>query len=326
MPVANARDDGAVDDRGIDLIALAARVAIRTWVGRRIAAWVLKGAAGIGFLFGLWIIAGLGIAGYGGSGGSDAIAYWHAGRAILDGTALYGADAGTTSAYLYSPLFAQVVAPLTFLSPVSFVWLWRALELGALRVATGSWTRAGLAILVFPPVIIELAYANVNLVIAAICALAMRGLVAPWSLPVVVKAAALPLAPMAFLADRRTFLFSGAIALGAVAVSVALAPALWSDYVTFLRSAQEPTWWTNLSRGFPLAARLLVGMGLGVAAIRWPRLAPLAVLIALPIVWLSAVSILVATVAPVARRAAVEQLPGPSAEPATVQAPGPLAP
>ncbi len=281
------------------MIALAARAAVGTWAGRRVVGWVLKGAAGIGFLFGLWILAGLGIAGQGGSGGSDAIAYWHAGRAILDGTSLYGADAGTTSAYLYSPLFAQVVAPLTFLSPISFVWLWRAIELGALRVATGSWTRAGLAILVFPPVIIELAYANVNLLIAAICALAMRGLVAPWSVPVVVKVAALPLAPMAFLADRRTFLLSGAIALAAVVVSVAIAPTMWTDYVAFLRNAQEPTWWTNLSQGIPLAPRLLVGMALGVAAIRWPRLAPLAVLIALPIVWLSALSILVATVAPI---------------------------
>ena len=311
------------------MIALAARVAVRTWVGRRVVSWVLKGAAGIGFLFGLWILAGLGISGQGGSGGSDAIAYWHAGRAFLDGTALYGADAGTTSAYLYSPLFAQVVAPLTFLSPISFVWLWRALELGALRLATGSWTRAGLAILVFPPVIIELAYANVNLMIAAICALAMRGLVAPWSVPLVVKVAALPLAPMAFLADRRTFLLSGAIALVAVAVSVAVAPALWSDYVTFLRNAQEPTWWTNLSQGFPLAPRLLVGIALGVAAIRWPRLAPLAVLIALPIVWLSALSILVATVASVpARTPAAEPAPKAAApaagasDPATTPAPG----
>ena len=281
-------------------------IAMPAWVGGPIAIRVAQGAAVIGFVFGLGILIGLGIDGNGGSSGTDALAYWRAGHAILDGTPLYAGDAGSTSAYLYSPLFAQVVAPLTFLPSVAFVWLWRLLEAACLRVAIGSWTRAGIAILVFPPVIIELAYWNVNLVIAAVCALAMRGLVAPWSLPIVVKAAGLPLAPLALVANPRSAVRSGAVALAIVAVSVVLAPALWSAYLDFLSTAQEPTWWTNLSRGIPLALRFIVAMGLGLLAIRWRRVAPLAVLMGLPIVWLSALSILVATVAPIPRVAARE--------------------
>ncbi len=147
--------------------------------------------------------------------------------------------------------------------------------------------------------IIELAYANVNLPIAAICALVMRASVASWSIPPVVKLAALPLAPLAFFLDRRMFLRGAAVALGAVAASIVVAPAQWSAYLDFLSTAREPEWWTNLSHGIAFAPRLLVAVGLGVAAIRWRRVAPLAVLISLPIVWLSALSILVATVVPI---------------------------
>ena len=274
------------------------QLAMPGWAGGRVATRVAQGAAVVGFVLGLWILVGLGIDRNGGSGGGDALAYWRAGRAIVDGTALYGADAGTTSAFLYSPLFAQAVTPFTLLPQVAFVWLWRLLEVGALRVATGSWTRAGIAILVFPPVIIELAYGNVNLVIAAICALVMRGRVASWSLPMAVKAAAIPLAPLALVSRPRTAVRSAAIVLAITAVSVAVAPALWSAYLDFLATAQEPTWWTNLSRGIPLVARFVAAMGLGLLAVRWRRVAPVAVLIGLPIVWLSALSILVATVVP----------------------------
>lgn len=258
-------------------------------------------ANGLGFggiAFGVWVLLGLGIEGQGGTGGGDALAYWRAGRSILGGTALYGAEPGTTSAYLYSPLFAQLVAPLALLPAAAFVWAWRAIELVGLRVATGSWSRAGIAILVFPPVLIELAYANVNLLIAAVCALAMRGVVTGWPAPILVKVAGLPLLPLAFQSDRRTFVRAGLVALAIGVVSVALAPGPWVEFLRFLAAGREPTWWTNLGQGIPLLPRLLVAMAIGVAAVRWRRLLPVAVLVGLPIIWLSAISILVATVVP----------------------------
>lgn len=277
-------------------------LAAPSWAGGRVAGRVAQGAAVIGFVFGLGILLGLGIDGSGGTGGTDALAYWHAGRAVVDGSPLYGQDAGTTSAYLYTPLFAQVTMPLTLLPQPAFVWFWRLLEVGCLRIAIGSWTRAGIAILVFPPVIIELAYANVNLMIAAVCVLVMRRTVGVWGVPIVVKAAAAPLVLLAFIADRRTFLWSAAITAGVVAASAVIAPDLWSSYLAFLTTAREPSWWTNLAYGFPLAPRLALAAVLGLAAIKWVRLAPIAVFVGLPIVWLTSASILVATVVPLPRQ------------------------
>ena len=46
-------------------------------------------------------------------------------------------------------------------------------------------------------------------------------------------------------------------------------------------------------------ARLAVAAVLGLAAVRWPRLAPAAVILSLPVVWIASLSILVATFAPV---------------------------
>ena len=266
--------------------------------GRRLLA---RGLAGIGFAYGLWAIVALGVAGEGGSTGTDALAYWTAGQAMLGGGSPYGAAPGEAGAYLYAPIFVQVVAPLTLLPAAVFVWGWRLLEVVCLRVAVGSWTGAGVAILVFPPVVIELAFANVNLIVAAVCALVMRGGVAVSGIPVVVKGVGLPLVPLAFLNGRAGFVRSWALLLAIVAVSVALAPSLWREYLELLSRTAQPTWWTNLSGDLPLAVRLAVGLGLGLVAIRFVRLAPIAVFVAQPIVWLSSLSILVAVVAPVAR-------------------------
>jgi hypothetical protein len=264
---------------------------------------LLAGLGAVGFAFGLWILLGLGIHDAGGTAGTDALAYWRAGRAVLDGTELYGLRPGATSAYLYTPLFAQFVAPASILPPVAFVWLWRLLEVACLRLVVGSWSRAGLAILVFPPVLIELAFGNVNLVVAAVCALAMRGAAAATSLPIVVKLTGLPLVPLALVADRKGFLVGLAVAALVVAGSVLAAPHLWAGFLAFLGQVPEPAWWTNLSRGTPLVLRLAIAMALGVVAIRWRRLAPVAVIVGLPIIWVTSLSILVAVAAPLPARA-----------------------
>lgn len=282
----------------------------RRWLGAEAPSFMPRLVAGlgvVGFAFGLWILVGLGIEGAGGTGGSDAVAYWQAGRAVIDGAALYGLKPGATAAYLYSPLFAQLMAPLAILPREAFVWLWRLLEIGCLRLVVGSWTRTGIAILVFPPVLIELAFGNVNLMVAAVCAFVMRGRSALAGIPLVVKLTALPLVPLAFVADRRGFLAGLALAVVATGVSVLVAPTLWGDFIAFLGHVSEPTWWTNLSRGASLAVRLVIALGLGVAAIRWRRLAPIAVIVGLPIIWVTSLSILVAVAAPL--RPAARGLP-----------------
>jgi hypothetical protein len=130
----------------------------------------------------------------------------------------------------------------------------------------------------------------------------MRGASAATSMPLAVKLTGLPLVPLAVIADRKGFLVGLATAALAVAGSVLVAPDLWAGFLAFLGQVPEPSWWTNLSRGTPLALRLAIAMALGVAAIRWRRLAPIAVIVGLPIVWVTSLSILVAVAAPLPAR------------------------
>jgi len=104
-------------------------------------------------------------------------------------------------------------------------------------------------------------------------------------------------------------LAGGVVAGAAIVVSLLTVPQLWSDYVQFLRSSVEPTYWANLLYGVPIVLRLVVAMALGVAATRYRRLAPLAMLVGLPVVWLSSLSILVATVAPMPRATLTGRVP-----------------
>jgi hypothetical protein len=264
--------------------------------GRRLLEY---GLAACGFLLLAVVLLERGILGAGnGAGGGDALAYQAAAQRMLDGAPLYIEHAGTLLAFVYPPLFAQLIAPLGLLSPVAFVWLWRGFGLLGLRVAMGSWTAAGIATLVFPPVIFELEVANLNLVLAGICAMVMRGQAALVLPAFVAKLAALPLLPLAAITDRRGLLAGGLAAGIAVTVSVLTVPQLWGTYVQFLASSPEPSYWTNLFAGVPIVARLLAALLLGVVAIRYRRVAPVAMLVGLPVVWLSALSILVATAAP----------------------------
>jgi hypothetical protein len=264
--------------------------------GRRLLGY---GLAACGFLLLGTVLLGRGILGDGdGAGGGDALAYHAAAQRLLDGAPLYVEREGTVFAFVYPPLFAQVISPLGLLSPVAFVWLWRAIGLLGLRAAMGSWTAAGIATLLYPPVILELEVANLNLVLAGICAMVMRGRAALLLPAFVAKFAALPLLPLGVLKDRRGLLAGGLVAGAAVVLSILTVPQLWSSYIEFLETSREPSYWTNLFYGVPIALRLLAALALGLLAMRYRRVAPIAMLIGLPVVWLSALSILVAVAAP----------------------------
>ncbi len=182
-----------------------------------------------------------------------------------------------------------------------FVWLWRAVELVGLRLATGGWIRAGIAILVFPPVIAELDAGNIHLAMAGVTALAMRRIAAPVAPAVLVKLAAWPLAPLAWLGDRRGLLLGIAVTAAITIASIVLATDAWRDYLEFLASGTLPTGSYNVLVGVPVLPRLVVAGIIGVAATRWIRLAPIAVLLAYPVVWFHALSTLTAMVAPTNR-------------------------
>ena len=265
--------------------------------------WLPRGLAAIGFLLLARALLDQGIQGAGGRGGIDAAAYWAAAGNVRDGRPLYLLPWGDYMAFAYPPILAQVLVPLSYLPLAAFVWVWRGLELLALRVATGSWTGAGLAILFLPPVISELDAGNVHLLMGAACALVMRGYGAAVAPAAVLKFASLPLAPLAWRLDRRGLLVGGAIAAAALTASWVLDPRAWSDYAAFLQGpgSRTPHIWFNLTENVPLPLRLGVAFLLGLAAVRWIRLAPFAVLLAYPAVWFHAVSTVVAAFGPVAK-------------------------
>lgn len=261
-----------------------------------------RGLALVGFAFLAKTLLQYGIEGAGGSGGIDAIAYWTAAGNVRDGLPLYAIPEGEFTAYAYPPPLAQALVPLSFLPMPAFVWLWRALELACLRIAVGSWTRTGLALLFVPPVIAEIDAGNVHLIMAAVCALAMRGTAATVAPATLLKFASVPLAPLGWQRDRRGLLAGiGATAL-VVAVSFLLVPVAWTDYLHFLGTTSFPSGWYNLAENVPLPLRLALAAAAGIAALRWVRLAPIAVLLAYPVLWFHALSTLVAMVAPVGER------------------------
>lgn len=261
---------------------------------------LVTGIAVVGYVYLARVLYFEGIEGDGGLGGIDAIAYWTAAGHALRGEPLYGISSFQFAAYQYPPPFAQILAPAGLLPMPVFVWLWRAVELLGLRLATGGWTRAGIVILVFPPVIAELDAGNVHLVMAGVTALAMRGVAAPVAAAGLVKLATWPLLPLSWLMDRRGLLLGIGIASVLVIASIVLAPNAWRDYVEFLRSGTIPTGSYNVLAGVPVIPRLAVAAIIGIAAVRWIRLAPIAVLLAYPVVWLHGLSTLTAILAPVA--------------------------
>ncbi len=240
-----------------------------------------------------------GIQGAGGGGGIDAIAYWTAASNAREGLPLYATPVGSFTAYPYPPVLAQLLVPFSYLPMPAFVWLWRALELGALRLSVGSWTGTGLALLL-PPVIAEIDAGNVHLLMAAVCALAMRGAAGTVAPSALLKFASVPLVPLAWRLDRKGLVVGAGVAGAIVAGSFAIAPAAWSDHVAYLGSNAFPSGWYNVAESIPLPLRLALSAVAGVAAIRWIRLAPVAVVLAYPVIWFHALSTLVAVVAPVA--------------------------
>jgi hypothetical protein len=264
-----------------------------------------QGLAVIGFVILGKTLLDHGIQNAGGGGGIDAIAYWTAAQHLAQGTPLYGAGVGTFTAYVYPPPLAQILLPASALPLPVFVWAWRIIELIGLRIAVRSWVRSGIALLVFPPIIAELDAANVHLIMAAICTLSMRGLSFPVAPSGLLKFASAALVPLAWMRDRTGLILGIVPTLAVVAVSVILAPVAWRDYIAFLGSAEFPSGWYNIAAGVPLVPRLIAAGVLALLTVRWVRLAPVAVLLAYPVVWFHGLSTLVAVVAPLPRPAAV---------------------
>jgi len=248
------------------------------------------GLAIAGLLFGIAILAVGGPARQ--TLGADAYAYW-----AVDIDHPYAQTVGSIGAFLYSPVIARLFAPAALLPWPAFWALWLAL-----LVATVVWLggRRVLLVLAFPPVLIELYYGNVNLLIAAAIALGFR-YPAAWAFVLLTKVT--PGVGLLWFAVRREWR-SLAIALGAtaglVAVSLLVDGRLWPDWIATAGRAAPPA---GQTLEVPLWIRLPIAAALVAWGARTDRRWTVVVgaTIALPVLWLATATSVLAALAAIDR-------------------------
>ena len=244
--------------------------------------------------------------------GFDSFAYW-----AVDPSHPYQAALGTIGSFTYSPAFALALSPIRPLPFWLFFTIWDAFLIVNLVWLTGRMT---LVWLVFLPVPLELYHGNVHILLATVCVLGFE-YPAIWSVGILTKLT--PGVSLLWFVVRREWK-SLAWALGATAVisavSFAIAPGAWFDWIKFLTSSQETgaganDWYSFL---FPplwlriVAAALLVIWGARTDR-RW--VVPIAMVISMPVIWVTTPAMLVA-IPRLRRRTA----PVPGAEAAAVAA------
>ena len=216
--------------------------------------------------------------------GYDFFAYWS-----VDPANPYAIKEGF-GAFHYAPPLVWLVGPLKLIPWPAAYWLWFGFLCVVLIWLARDWALAWLA---FPPVVFELYHGNIHLLIAAALVLMLRR--PPAFLFLALSKVSPGIAALWWLVRREWRPL--AVALGAslvvIAISFALTPALWVEYVTHISS--EANHAPNLI-AIPLLVRLPFAAALVVVAARLDRptlLAP-AVVLALPLLWIHGLAVLVA--------------------------------
>jgi hypothetical protein len=227
----------------------------------------------------------------------DAYAYW----TTRSGDFYAAAETGQIGAYLYSPAFAQALAPLVVILPLSvFTALWTAINFAALWWLVG---RLALPSLLFLPISFEIISGNVHLLFAVAIVAGFR-YPAAWVLMLLTKVT--PGVGVIWFAVRRQWR-ALAIAVGVtclvVAVSFVLDRSAWERWVGLLRDDLSGAGQASFRTvGWYLAVPLLPRLVLAAAIVgfaawtnrRW--LVPVAVVAALPVLWLNGLAVLAAIV------------------------------
>jgi len=196
---------------------------------------------------------------------------------LYDNAREYYADA-----FVYTPLFAQLTAPLRLLPYDVALAAWTALELGALYYLVGRWTLVAAV-----PLAAEWINGNVHLLMAAAVVWGMRN-PGGWLVPAMTKVS--PIIGLTWFAIHRQwrhFLRSLALVGLFGGVSFLIAPQLWFDWLHMLATnvGATPPEGSGAQVPLPLGARLALAGG--VLLIRRPWAVPLACALALPVLWVN---------------------------------------
>ena len=216
--------------------------------------------------------------------GIDARAYWGVDLAHP----YVSSGVGDYSTYLYSPAFAQFLSPLYVLPFEVFFVLWTAASIAVLYWLVKPWPWA--LLILFLPWTYELFVGQVHLFIAAAIVLGFRW-PSLWAFNILTKVT--PGVGLLWFLVRREWR-PLAIALGTTAaivvVSFLLAPTAWFDWYDFLRG--------STGSGELLYPRIAIAAVIVVIGAltdrRWTI--PIAVWLALPVVWIESWVILFAII------------------------------
>ena len=248
--------------------------------------------------------------------GWDARAY----HRVWDGESPYERSPGMPGAFNYSPVFAQVLLPLTYLPwPVFCALFVGAAAVGVLWLCWG--TRPWLLVVLLGIAATEVTSGNVDWVFAVIVVLGTaRG--APWVVVAVTKVTPC-LGPMWFVLTRDWRALRGALLCGALVcgTSFALAPDLWIDWFRFLGANSDVRAGMYVSWVPALEWRLAAALVLTVLA-AWrarPSWLPVAMLLASPVPGAGPLVLLLAVprLRALERRLRAEAVSGSASDPAS---------
>lgn len=249
-------------------------------------AWASFAASAGGVAFTLVLLVAGWQAGQFGLGTSRDLAVYHqAGLAFLAGDPVWVITDDHRTTFQYGPPWVLLFA---ILSPLSLPWLHLvsiAVGVLSLRVIGGSWIAAGI-LCWFPLVAFELAGGNINLVVAAGIAAAVRGDPRLATLSALAK-----IAPFFAIRPR-----DGRAAILTLSVLVVITVPwlwLWPGWLAHLLAAYGREFGPQVPIPFPV--RLAVGLGL-IATLR-PSLVALGTVLAMPSLYWGALVLLVAPAA-----------------------------
>jgi hypothetical protein len=226
----------------------------------------------------------------------DAYAYW----TTRSGDFYAAADTGRIGAYLYSPAFAQVLTPLVALPLAVFTAIWTAINFAALWWLLRRWA---LPSLLFLPIPFEIISGNVHLLYAVAIVAGFR-YPGTWALMLLTKVTP-GIGLLWFLIRRewRALAIAAGVTGAIVAVSFVLDRGAWETWIAILRAdlagaggglLVTPGWYLPV----PLLPRLVgAAIVVVVAALTdRPWLIPVAVVLAMPVIWLNSFAVLAAAV------------------------------
>ena len=227
----------------------------------------------------------------------DTGAYWDA----LNSPHPYeGSRVGGLGAYLYSPVFLQLLAPLRLLTWPLFLFGWTALNTATALALIRRVPRAygGLIPLLVALATLDVWAGNINLLLAYAVVIGFRHRSA-WAFVLVTKVSpGIGLAWFAFQRRWREVLLTLALTALIVTASYALSPALWADWLSLLATQVQPGIYPqaiplSVFVRFPLA--LLVLWWSARTNRRWP--VAVAAFLCLPVIWINGLAVLVGAAA-----------------------------